>query len=245
MTSDPALSFGQAARDYDRFRPHYPAAAVEWAVNATPPARVVDLGAGTGILTRLLRGRHFTAVPVEPDAEMRAQLAAATPGAVPLAGSAESVPLADASVDAVVAGQAYHWFAGERAHAEIARILRPGGTFAAIWNLRDTATPWVAELDKIIHAAGGERHEPRPRTFGPAFTPIEHREFRHAVAMTGPDLVGMMTTRSYYLVAPPAGRRALEEAVRELVSGHPDLAGRERFDLPYRTVVYRASTLRS
>jgi SAM-dependent methyltransferase len=245
MTTDPALSFGQAARDYDRFRPPYPAEAVEWAVGTPPPARVVDLGAGTGILTRTLLKKGYEAVPVEPDADMRAQLAAATPGATPLAGSAEAVPVADGSADAAISGQAYHWFDLDRAHAEAARVLRPGGTFAAIWNFRSLDVPWVAALDEIIRAAGGEEHEPDPQTFGPLFEPIERAEFRHEIAMTGDDLVGMMTTRSYYLVAPPAGRRAIEDAVRDLIARHPDLAGRERFTLPYRTVVYRASTLRS
>jgi len=245
MTTDPALSFGQAARDYDRFRPPYPAEAAEWAVGSPPPARVVDLGAGTGILTRALLDVGYEAVPVEPDAEMRAQLAAATPGAVPLGGSAEAIPLADGSADAVISGQAYHWFDLDKAHAEAARVLRAGGTFAAIWNFRRSDVPWVAVLDKIIRAAGGEEHEPDPRTFGPLFGPVERVEFRHEIDMTGDDLVGMMTTRSYYLVAPPDGRRAIEDAVRELVTRHSDLAGREHFTLPYRTVVYRASTLRS
>jgi SAM-dependent methyltransferase len=245
MTTDPALSFGQAARDYDRFRPPYPAEAAEWAVGTPPPARVVDLGAGTGILTRTLLQKGYEALPVEPDGAMRAQLAATTPGTIPLGGCAEAVPLTDGSADAVISGQAYHWFDLDRAHTEAARVLRAGGTFAAIWNFRSSEVPWVAVLDEIIRAAGGEEHEPDPQTFGPLFGPVERAEFRHEIAMTGDDLIGMMTTRSYYLVAPPAGRRAIEDAVRDLVTKHPQLSGRPRFTLPYRTVVYRASTLRS
>jgi SAM-dependent methyltransferase len=241
---NPALSFGQAAADYDRLRPPYPPAAVTWAVGRTPPATVVDLGAGTGILTRVVAAAGYAVRPVEPDPGMRAQLAAATPGSTPLAGSAERIPLPDHQADAALAGQAYHWFDRDRAHPEIARVLRPGGSFAAIWNIRDDAEPWVAELSRIATAAGDVPHA-EPVSFGDRFGPVEHRAFRHEVAMTPAGLVAMMTTRSYYLVAGPAERTAFEDALRELVATHPDLRGRERFPLPYRTEVYRASTLRS
>lgn len=239
-----ALSFGPAAARYDRFRPPYPRAAVEWAVGALPPRRVVDLGAGTGILTRGLRDAGYTVVPVEPDAGMRSQLAVATPGSTALAGSAEDIPLPDGSVDAIVAGQAYHWFDGDAAHAEAARLLRPGGHFAAIWNLRDKREPWVAALDRIATAAGDLEH-PAPRSFGPEFGPVAHREFAHHTTLNAADLVTMMTTRSYYLTATDDARKRFEAAVRQLADTHPDLAGRESFPLPYRTMVYRASTLRS
>jgi SAM-dependent methyltransferase len=244
MCNNPALSFGRAAADYDRLRPPYPVDAVRWAVGRTPPATVVDVGAGTGILSRALAAAGYAVRPVEPDAGMRAQLGTATPGTTPLAGCAEEIPLADDTADAAVAGQAYHWFDPDRAHAEIARVLRPGGTFAALWNVRDEAEPWVAELSRVAAAAGDAPHA-EPATYGERFGPVEHRVFRHEVAMTPDDLVAMMTTRSYYLVAGPAERGAFEAALRELVATHPDLRGRERFALPYRTDVYRASTLRS
>jgi SAM-dependent methyltransferase len=242
--SNPALSFGQAAGDYDRFRPTYPPEAVQWAVGGPSPRRVVDLGAGTGLLTRVLLAAGYDAVPVEPDSGMRTQLAAATPGTTPLAGSAEAVPLPDATVDAVVSGQAYHWFDRVRAHAEAARLLVPGGSFAAVWNNRDEDEPWVAALSRIAMAYGDVPHE-APETLGDRFGPVEHRTFRHATPMTGAELVAMMTTRSYYLTAPPQRRRAFEAELRELVDTHPDLAGRDAFPLPYRTEVYRASMLRS
>lgn len=241
MTTDPARSFGQAAGEYDRFRPPYPQTAAQWAIGRPAPARVADLGAGTGILTRVLRDMGYDVVPVEPDAGMRTQLALASPGTTPLAGSAEAIPLADGSVDAAVAGQSYHWFTPDAAHAEIARILTPGATFAAIWNLRDRSAPWVARLDEIIASAGGGDPEPDPRSFGPRFGPVERREFDHEIEMTADDLVGLIRTRSYYLVGSPSARQALESGVRALAAEQ----GRERFPLPYRTVVYRASTLRS
>ncbi|SBT63852.1 Methyltransferase domain-containing protein [Micromonospora sediminicola] len=238
----PALSFGAAAAAYDRFRPRYPEAALRWALDGLDaPARVVDLGAGTGILTRglLALGQHV--VPVEPDPGMRAQLAAATPGTTALAGGAEAVPLPDASADAVLAGQAYHWFDRERAHVEIARVLRAGGTFAPVWNVRDERVAWVAELTRIAHlgdTAGDVTG--RYADFGPAFTPVEVGEFAHATTLTPDQVVGMLHTRSYWLTATPAERARVDDGLTELFAGHPDLVGRDTVELPYRTLVLRA-----
>ncbi|HEX7744085.1 MAG TPA: class I SAM-dependent methyltransferase [Micromonosporaceae bacterium] len=239
--ADHALSFGAAAAAYDRYRPSYPEPAVAWAVGAKPPARVVDVGAGTGILTRILLRLGFEAAPVEPDPAMRAQLEVATPGSTVLAGRAEDLPLPDGSVDGVVAGQAYHWFDPDRAHAEVARVLRGGGTFGVLWNLRDETVPWVATLSAIIHKAGGVPESDRqPDSFGPRFGPVERTDFRHFTRHTVDSLLAMLRTRSYYLTAPGQRQRAFEAAVRDLARTYPDLAGRETFELPYRTVVYRA-----
>jgi SAM-dependent methyltransferase len=239
-----ALSFGAAAAEYDRFRPRYPADAVSWAGGDPPPGRVVDLGAGTGILTRVLLGLGYDAVPVEPDEGMRAQLAAGTPGTTALAGSAEAIPLADGSADAVVAGQAYHWFDLDRAHAEAARVLRADGTFAALWNIRDESVPWVAALSAITDDAGGagsaRETELEMGSFGAEFGPVERAEFAHRTTHTADNLVGMFSTRSYYLTAPPERQRAIAESIRDLVANHPDLAGRADFELPYRTIAFRA-----
>jgi SAM-dependent methyltransferase len=232
-----ARSFGPAADAYDRLRPTYPTEAIRWAVGSEP-ARVVDLGAGTGILTRVLVGLGHTVLPVEPDEQMRARLAESTPGPTPLAGSAERIPVPDGAVDAVVAGQAYHWFDRERAHPEIARVLRPGGVFAPVWNLRDESVPWVARLTEIIDAdrRGDEAHLLAPMDFGPAFEPPELSIFKHAVPMTEERLVGLITTRSYYLTAPPDRRAEIERQVREAARDLPD-----EFELPYLTAVHRAA----
>ncbi|MFG2110607.1 class I SAM-dependent methyltransferase [Micromonospora chersina] len=255
-----ALSFGAAAADYDRFRPRYPQEALRWALDGLEtPARVVDLGAGTGILTRGVlalgaddgsRSRRDArraelepsqVVPVEPDPGMRAQLAAATPGTTALAGSAEAVPLPDGSADAVLVGQAYHWFDKEPAHAEIARVLRPGGTFAPIWNVRDERVTWVAELTRIAHLGynAGDVTE-KYADFGPAFTPVELGEFAHTTTLTPDEVVGMLHTRSYWLTATPAEQERIDGALRELFATHPDLAGRATVELPYRTLVLRS-----
>ncbi|MBM0226425.1 class I SAM-dependent methyltransferase [Micromonospora sp. ATA51] len=237
-----ALSFGAAAADYDRFRPRYPQAALGWALDGLDPsARVVDLGAGTGILTRGVLALGHQVVPVEPDPGMRAQLDAATPGVTALAGSAESVPLPDHAADAVLVGQAYHWFDKERAHVEIARVLRPGGTFAPIWNTRDTSVPWVAELGRIadLRDHSGNLIE-KVTDFGPAFGAVELGEFSHRTTLTPAEVVGMLRTRSYWLTATPEEREKVDRELRELFVTHPDLAGRETVELPYRTLVFRA-----
>ncbi|WBC12849.1 methyltransferase domain-containing protein [Micromonospora sp. WMMA1998] len=237
-----ALSFGGAAAAYDRFRPRYPEAALRWALNGLDtPARVVDLGAGTGILTRglLALGQHV--VPVEPDPGMRAQLAAATPDTTALAGSAEAVPVPDGAADAVLAGQAYHWFDRDRAHAEVARVLRPGGTFAPVWNLRDERVAWVAELTRIAHLGDtADDVTGRYGDFGPAFTPVEVGEFAHATTLTPDQVMNMLHTRSYWLTATPAERARIDDGLAELFADHPDLVGRDTVELPYRTLVLRA-----
>ncbi|MEU7585951.1 class I SAM-dependent methyltransferase [Micromonospora sp. NPDC049230] len=237
-----ALSFGAAASDYDRFRPRYPEKAVGWALDGLSNARVVDLGAGTGILTRAVRALGHQVVPVEPDPGMRAQLARSTPGTTALAGSAEAVPLPDAAADAVLVGTAYHWFDREPAHAEIARVLRPGGTFAPIWNIRDDSVDWVAELGRIAHLddKSGNTVTVKYADFGPSFGAIETREFAHRTTRTPDELRGMIRTRSYWLTASETDRRRVEEELTELLATHPDLAGRETVELPYRTVVLRA-----
>jgi SAM-dependent methyltransferase len=180
-------------------------------------------------------GHEVTAV--EPDPGMRARLAVRLPGAAAVEGSAERIPMPDGSADAVVAGQAYHWFDPEAAHAEIARVLRPGGVFAPIWNLRDESVAWVARLSELAgadrdgsaHARGLARDQ-----FGEAFGPAEHRDFRHGQPHTPGSLLALLKSRSYYLVAGPERRRDIETGVRRLTADLPD-----SFELPYVTRVYR------
>ncbi|MET7668391.1 class I SAM-dependent methyltransferase [Micromonospora luteifusca] len=238
-----ALSFGAAANDYDRFRPSYPEEAVRWALDGLDDgARVVDLAAGTGILTRVVRTIGHQVLPVEPDPGMRAQLDSTTPDLTALAGSAESMPLPDGSADAVLVGQAYHWFDKEPAHAEIARVLRSGGTFAPIWNIRDErAASWMLELTRIADLRDNAPDLRRQVAgFGPAFGPVEVAQFVHRTLLTPDELLGMLHTRSYWLTASSQGRAEVDRNVLDLLARHPDLAGRETIEMPYRTVVYRA-----
>src|SRR6201986_3186482 len=148
-----ATSFGAPPAAYERGRPPYPPEALDWLL---PPGarRVLDLGAGTGKLTRELAGRGLDVVAVEPLGGMRAELSRVLPDTPVLEGSAEHIPLPDGSVDAVLAAQAWHWVTPERAAPEVARVLRPGGTLGLVWNERDEEVPWVAELSQIVEEQG-------------------------------------------------------------------------------------------
>jgi SAM-dependent methyltransferase len=238
-----ARSFGTAADRYDRCRPTYAADAVVWALGERP-LRVADLGAGTGILSRLLQSLGHEVIAVEPDDLMRGRLAQVSPGITALAGTAEEIPLPDRSVDAVVAGQAYHWFDTARAHPEFARVLRPGGVFAAMWNDSDLTVPWTVRLVEIIDGAAATVRSRPGVDLGEHFGPVAQAEFRHEVWLTPDDLVAMATTRSPYLVATSQGQQDLVDAVRQLTT-EPELAGRERFAMPHLTRVHRATVIAS
>lgn len=133
MSSERARSFDRAAVEYERGRPGWPPAVLDL-LPVADDATVLDLGAGTGKLTRVLADRYARVIAVEPLAELRAILAGRVSDAHVRDGRAEAIPLEDAAVDAVFAGQAFHWFATDEAVAEIARVLRPGGVLALLWN---------------------------------------------------------------------------------------------------------------
>jgi SAM-dependent methyltransferase len=133
LASEQSRSFHRAAEEYERGRPGWPAKVLEL-LPVADDATVLDLGAGTGKLTRVLAGRYRRVLALEPLDELRAILAERVPSAGLLRGVAEAIPLGDAEVDAVFAAQSFHWFANEVALAEIARVLRPGGVFARLWN---------------------------------------------------------------------------------------------------------------
>jgi SAM-dependent methyltransferase len=245
-----ASSFGPAAALYDRVRPTYPAAAVDWALGPLGPGRwrIVDLGAGTGIMTRLLLSLGHETIAVEPDDQMRQRLSETT-DARALAGSAESMPLPDASTDGAIAAQAYHWFDHDQAHIELARAIRPRGVFAAVWNERDETVDWVVEYSRIVEGdrspegRGADTSGNVVTSYGENFGPVESEVFRHTVSHTPDSLVSLLKSRSYFLTAPPQRQADLEAAVRDLATSHPDLAERSEFELPYVTVVYRAKRL--
>jgi SAM-dependent methyltransferase len=233
---DQALSFGPAAERYDVNRPTYPPAALTWALGIES-RQVVDLGAGTGIMTRVLLALGHRVRPVEPDAEMRERLAATTDEVRPLDGTAERIPLPAGSVDAVVAGQSYHWFDQRLAHPEIARVLRPGGVFAPVWNVRDESVPWVARLTEIVadeRDAQGGGPLPHP-DFGPEFGQVISKGFEHQVPMTADRLAALVATRSWYLTSPPHRQAEIDAQVRELAAGLPEI-----FPMPYVTMIFKA-----
>jgi SAM-dependent methyltransferase len=181
---------------------------------------VLDLGAGTGKLTRGLVALGLEVTAVEPLPEMRAYI----PGA--LAGSAEDIPLPDASVDAVFAGQAFHWFDPDRALPEIVRVLRPGGTVGLIWNRLDNRVPWVAEIVALIEEPG-DADERTPAYSGfPGLSELERRDFPHSHPADAELVVDRVASSSLVIVMPEAERAAALAHVRAAVPPG-------RFALPY------------
>lgn len=243
--ADRAASFDRDADVYAQVRPTYPRDAVEWLLPAGA-RRVLDLAAGTGKLTEVavaILDDGADMVAVDPSAAMLTELAARLPGVATHRGTAERIPLADASVDAVLVGQAWHWFDAGAAAAEIARVLRPGGTLGVVWNDRDADVDWVARFGAILHR--GDRLEPVEghvpvRGFGDRFTDVEAGAFRWADRLPAGALRTLAGTRSYLLTLPDDERAALLAEVDALEATHPDLAGRAEIDLPYVTSAYRA-----
>ncbi|GAA2545705.1 class I SAM-dependent methyltransferase [Winogradskya consettensis] len=233
-----AGSFGAAAEAYRRGRPGYPQSAVEFAVPRRA-RRVLDLGAGTGKFTELLVAAGLDVVAVEPSEEMRAQLAAAVPGVAVRAGSAESIPLPDDGVDAVVVAQAWHWVDTALAVPEVARVLRPGGTLSLVWNVRDHAEPWVALLDNVLHQHTRQEIDTEPVLPSP-FEQVERTEIRWRHTLSRAELLDMVASRSYVIVLPEQDRTQLLGEVGELLDSHPDLKGRDALSMPYITRCTRA-----
>ena len=240
-----ASGFGAVADEYERARPDYPRAAVERLTQELggDHARWLDLGAGTGKLTRMLAGQRVVAA--EPIASMREHFARVLPEVPLVAGLAEQLPFADASFGSIVCAQAFHWFDSERALGEIHRVLRPGGGLALLWNVKDESVPWVQELGDILrpHQARVPQETTGEwrRSFEAAselFGPLQEARFPHAQPLDGPGLVERYTSASYVAVLPEAERLDVLARIRSLTVEHPDLSGRTEFDLPYVTEMH-------
>jgi SAM-dependent methyltransferase len=238
--TDPAASFGPVADVYDRARPPYPAPALDWLLAGFPaPARVIDLGAGTGKLTRLIHDRGLPVTAVEPSPGMRAQLLASVPGVPVVEGSAEQIPLPAGSADAVLVAQAWHWVDPVRAVPEVARVLAPGGRLGLLWNVRDDRADWVRRLDEVI--GNRDRLSDAEAVVGPPFGPVERREFPWVHRIEPSLLLDLVASRSAVILLPPDERAALLREVRQLMATHPALVGRTEFALPYITYCTRAT----
>jgi SAM-dependent methyltransferase len=232
--------FDHTADAYERGRPDYPAAAVDWLVEqlgVQPSSTIVDLAAGTGKLTRVLAD-HATVIAVEPLPGMREKLRTVLPAVEALDGTAEEIPLPDASADAVTVGQAFHWFDGDRALAEIHRVLRPGGGLGLIWNRRDLDHPVHAALQRMLEVhrsdTPGERSEGWRAAFDSTtlFTALVERHFPHSQDVDADLLVDRIASTSFVANLDDATREPFLAQVRALV------APGERIDLPYTTGVH-------
>lgn len=237
-TQQTARSFGVAASVYQASRPGYPAEAVEWLVGDA--ATVLDLGAGTGKLTEALVALDREVIAVDPVEEMLEELEVRVPGVPRILGVAEEIPIADESVDAVVAGQAWHWFQAERAIPEIARVLRPGGTLGLVWNSRDSRSGWLREAGELMH-----EENDASTTFassvhvGPPFGPIEEHRVEWVRRMTRATFLDLVRSRSHFLTSSPADQRETIAAIETLLLTHPDVAGAAELAVPYVTHCFR------
>jgi SAM-dependent methyltransferase len=233
----PPSSFAKVADSYERGRPGYPEEAVRW-LAGDAPRDVVDLGAGTGKLTRGLVALGHRVTAVEPLAEMRAELEAALLGVAALAGSAESIPLPDASVDVVTCGQAFHWFDHASALPEIARVLRTDGWLALVWNSRDDRDPWMARLSAIIGNETVQETDVFPVLESSGlFGPVEVSEFAFEQVLERDGLLDLVLSRSYCAKLLPADREPILEAVGAL---YDETAGQGDVRLAYVTMCFRS-----
>ena len=237
-----AAGFASAADVYERARPSYPADAVSWIAEQAglrPGRVVVDVGAGTGKLTRLLVPTGARVVAIEPIAEMRAKLVETTPGAEVLDGTAESLPLAPASADAITIAQAFHWFDHDAALPELHRVLRPGGTLVLVWNMRDLEDPLQAAIEELLEPVRGSVSTQQygawraPLEGSPLFGEGIDAAFPLVQLSTAAELSERVASTSFVAALPSAERGALLTRARALADGLP-----EPFPFRYRTEVY-------
>jgi ubiquinone/menaquinone biosynthesis C-methylase UbiE len=240
-----ARGFEAVAREYERARPDYPAEAIDRLIQdleISRAARVLDLGAGTGKLTRMLVPTGARLVALDPVEAMRRTLAEMVPGLPVVGGTAEAMPFRAEVFDAVVAAQAFHWFRGEEALQEVHRVLKPAGRLGLLWNLRDESEPWVARLTEII-----DRYEsgaPRERTgewrrafsASSSFGTLHQLRFRHEQRLDRQSLLDRVASMSFIAILPPGRHRQVLDEVRALAEEHADENG--ELVMPYHTEVY-------
>ncbi|MEV0798090.1 class I SAM-dependent methyltransferase [Kribbella sp. NPDC050281] len=234
-----AKSFGAVAAAYEAGRPTFPAEALTWILG---PGRlqVLDLGAGTGKLAAVAAGLGHDVVAVDPSEEMLS-VCRRRPGIDTMVGAAESIPLAHGSVDAVVVGQAFHWFDHARALPEIARVLRPNGVLGLLWNDADRVVPWVRRFDRAIRGDdfGGDQFDPMPILLqSDLFALVETARFRHWQDLDRTGLRQLTLSHSRIAVLTESRR----DAVLDQVDAIYDNTARppEPLRMPYFTDCYRA-----
>ncbi len=256
MALDPLAerAFGMRADAYERHRPGWPAEAVERVLaglGLAPDSTVVDLAAGTGKLTRELVPRAGRVVAVEPSEDMRRRLGEQVPAADVRAGTADDMPLDDGEADAVLVAEAFHWFATRTAVAEIARVVRPGGGIALLWNAHDFPhEEWAVRMGELLRERRAPGTTPinrkqtglwRDAFDGGPFAALEHFETRHEQRTDVAGLVAHVSTWSFVAALEDAAREALERDLAETIAAaHPTP---DEIAIPYRTDVYWARRL--
>lgn len=235
--SERAEIFGEVAEVYERTRPGYPVDAVRW-LTGDEPTRVLELGAGTGKLTAALVAAHHRVTPTDPSRPMLDRLRRQLKVRGVVQARAEAIPVHAGAVDVVIAGQAFHWFDHERALPEIARVLRPGGTLALVWNLRDESVPWVRRLGRLIGSERPDDDAVEILERSGLFEGIETKTFRHWQEVGRDSLIGLVESRSYVAAMAERERTTLLKRVGELYDEYG--RGHDGMQLPYVTECYRA-----
>ena len=234
---DLGTSFGTAAGDYEKGRPGYLPDAVAWLL-ADVAGPVVDVGAGTGKLTEQIVRQGFDVTAVDPDAGMLSALHAALPGVPTVVGRAESLPLPAESVGALTFGQSWHWVDVPAASAEAARVLRPGGVLALVWNLRDESVDWVAALGEAMGASKAESMISADEVeVGAPFGPVVEAAWSWEAPMTPDQIRAMVRSRSYYIAGDEGFRADVDGAVDVVLAG----LGPHAIGMPYVTHAYRTT----
>ena len=244
MVHDIAAAGFNDPGDYEAARPSYPPQAVAWFVEnlrLTPGRRVADVAAGTGKLTRLLVPTGAELLAVEPVPGMRATFRQLLPEVRLVAATAEGMPFTAASLDAITVAQAWHWFDHDRATAEAARVLRSGGRLGLVWNARDRTEPWVDEVWSIMdrvekHAPWRDHENWRDSAMRamPGFDELHDAQFRHVHRITPEGVVQRVASVSHVAVLPEPEQAKVLAEVRDVLTTHPAVRGRETVEMPYR-----------
>jgi SAM-dependent methyltransferase len=252
-----AASFGGVASHYERYRPGPPVAALEWILPGRV-SRVIDLGAGTGALSRLLLDRADEVIAVEPDDRMRSVLSQELPAVRAVEGRAESMPIPDHSADAVVASSSWHWVDPWPALAEVGRVLVPGGILGAVWSGPDPESPFLAAARDLLSRSATPPEGTTDRSLGelifddarrPAstleippgvpFSPPDHQAFQWDMAMKADELIGLLGTFSWFLTMPEETRARVEVEARRLL-GELGIEGDVTVDVGFASVAWRS-----
>jgi SAM-dependent methyltransferase len=240
-----AQGFTAGAATYVEGRPEYPPEIGPWLAHdlgLSSGKTALDLAAGTGKFSPRLLATGATVIAVEPVQAMLDQLIRQYPEVDARSGSAQHIPLDDASVDVVICAQSFHWFATPEALHEIHRVLKPGGAFGLVWNVRDDSVPWVAALTPIMKPFEGDApryHSQKWRKVFPAegFGPLREKHFSNT--HTGPPekvIVDRILSVSFMAALPPAQREHVTSQLMELIATYPELAGKAQVTFPYETL---------
>lgn len=248
LKAPPYAGYEIVASAYEKGRPDYPETAIAHFITALKlesGKQVVDLAAGTGKLSKALQESGVALVGVEPVLEMRKVFSRQLPEIPILEGTAEKIPLEDASIDCVVVGTAFHWFDGERALNEIARVLKPRGRLGLIWNIFDNHAAWVQEVRALLEREMPEQNRTHDSLewkeafdMSTRFGPLLHLSYSYCFPGTAQDVINRVFSAKVLGMLSAEKREEIVSRVLHILDTHPSTRGKETFDIPYRIEIY-------